>query len=88
MPWLSLGAAIGALIIVLGTAGLSWYLSVSVTYSQMIAVLGGVIALELWLYVVGLAIVLSAQVEALRLGRWHVRAPGGANALGGRTPGS
>ena len=45
----------------------------SVTYSQIIAVLGSVIALELWLYLVGLAIVLSAEIEALRLGHWHVR---------------
>lgn len=73
VPWVNLGGAVGALIIVVGTWGLGWYLSVSVTYSQIVAVLGGVIALELWLYVVGLALVLSAEVEALRLGRWHVR---------------
>ena len=52
----------------LGTLGLGWYLSVSTTYSQIVAVLGGVIALEIWLYVVGLAVVGSAEIEGIRLG--------------------
>lgn len=68
VPWLNWGAAAGALIILAGSLGLSWYLSISVTYSQIVAVLGGVIALELWLYVIGIAIVLSAEIEAIRLG--------------------
>lgn len=83
VPWLNLGAALGSLAIVLGTFGLGWYLSVSVTYSQVIAILGGVIALELWLYLVGQAIVLSAEIEALRIGRWHVpRIPLGLDVPG------
>lgn len=65
VAWLNLGAALGALLILLGTFGLSWYLSVSVTYSQIVAVLGGVIALELWLYLVGLAIVGAAEIESV-----------------------
>ena len=40
----------------------------SVTYSQVVAVLGGVIALELWLYVIGVAIVISAEIEGVRHG--------------------
>jgi membrane protein len=66
--WLNLGAALGTVLIVLGTFGLGWYLSVSSTYSQIVAVLGGVIALEIWLYVIGLAIVGSAEIEGMRLG--------------------
>jgi uncharacterized BrkB/YihY/UPF0761 family membrane protein len=66
--WLNLGAALGTLLIVLGTVGLGWYLSVSSTYSQIVAVLGGVIALEIWLYLIGLAIVGSAEIEGMRLG--------------------
>ena len=66
--WLNLGAALGTLLIVLGTVGLGWYLSVSSTYSQIVAVLGGVIALEIWLYLLGLAIVGSAEIEGMRLG--------------------
>lgn len=66
--WVNPGAAVGTALIVVGTAGLSWYLSVSLTYSQIVAVLGGVIALELWLYVVGLAIVVAAEIEGVRHG--------------------
>ncbi len=66
--WLNLGAALGTLLIALGTVGLGWYLSVSTTYSQIVAVLGGVIALEIWLYLVGLAIVGSSEIEGMRLG--------------------
>jgi membrane protein len=66
--WLNHGALLGTTIIVLGTLGLSWFLSVSLTYSQIVAILGGVIALELWLYVVGVAIVVSAEIEGIRHG--------------------
>lgn len=68
VPWLNPGAALGTGLIVLGTIGLGWYLSVSSTYSQIVAVLGGVIALEIWLYVIGLAIVGSAEIEGMLLG--------------------
>ncbi len=66
--WLNVGAALGTLLIALGTVGLGWYLSVSTTYSQIVAVLGGVIALEIWLYLIGLAIVGAAEIEGMRLG--------------------
>jgi uncharacterized BrkB/YihY/UPF0761 family membrane protein len=48
--------------------GLTWYLQVSITYSQVVAVLGGFVAVQLWLYVVGLAIVLGAEIEGIRHG--------------------
>lgn len=66
--WLNVGAPIGTLIILGGTLGLGWYLSVSSTYSQIVAILGGVVALEIWLYVLGLGIVVSAEIEGLRNG--------------------
>ena len=66
--WINIGAALGTVLIVLGTVGLGWYLGVSATYSQIVAVLGGVVALEIWLYVVGLAIVGAAEIEGMRLG--------------------
>ncbi|MGB8020848.1 MAG: YhjD/YihY/BrkB family envelope integrity protein [Candidatus Nanopelagicales bacterium] len=66
--WANLGAAVGTLLIVLGSLGLGWYLSTSTTYSQIVAVLGGVIALEIWLYLIGMAIVLSAEIEGIRHG--------------------
>ncbi|MCU0262316.1 MAG: YihY/virulence factor BrkB family protein [Candidatus Nanopelagicales bacterium] len=66
--WLNVGAALGTLLIALGTVGLGWYLSASATYSQIVAVLGGVIALEIWLYLIGLAIVGAAEIEGMRLG--------------------
>lgn len=64
--WASPGALVGTLVILLGTVGLGWYLSRSSTYSEIISVLGGVVALELWLYLIGLAIVLAAETEAVR----------------------
>lgn len=66
--WANVGALVGTLIIALGTAGLGWYLSVSVTLSQLLATLGGVIALELWLFVVSTGVVVSAEIEGLRQG--------------------
>lgn len=66
--WANWGALVGAVVMLLGTLGLGWYLSVSATYSQIVAVLGGVIALELWLYVVALAIVAAAEIESVRMG--------------------
>ena len=66
--WINIGAALGTVLIVLGTVGLGWYLGVSATYSQIVAVLGGVVALEIWLYLVGLAIVGAAEIEGMRLG--------------------
>lgn len=66
--WANLGAAIGTLLILLGSLGLGWYLSASTTYSQIVAVLGGVIALEIWLYLIGMAVVLSAEIEGIRHG--------------------
>lgn len=65
--WLNPGALVGTVIVLAGTFGLGWYLTRSGTYSQIISVLGGVVALELWLYLVGLAIVLAAETEAIRL---------------------
>jgi membrane protein len=66
--WLNVGAAVGALIILLGTLGLSWYLSFSTTDSQVATVLRGVIALQLWLYVVALAVIGAAEIEGIRHG--------------------
>lgn len=66
--WLNVGAALGTAIVVIGTTGLGWYLGTSSTYSQIVAVLGSVIAVEIWLYVIGLAIVVSAEIEGMRLG--------------------
>ena len=84
VPWANLGAALGTLLIVVGTVGLGWYLSFSVTYSQIVAWLGGVIALEIWLYLIGLAVVGAAEVEGMRLGRRRRDLQGRATAGPGR----
>ena len=68
VPWANLGALIGTLIATIGTAGLGWYLSVSVTFGQTVATLGSVIALEFWLYIVCTAIVVAAEIEGIRTG--------------------
>lgn len=64
--WASLGALVGTCVILVGTLGLGWYLSRSATYSEIISALGGVVALQLWLYLIGLAIVFAAETEAVR----------------------
>jgi membrane protein len=66
--WANLGALVGTLMAALGTVGLGWFLSVSVTYSQVVATLGSVIALELWLFVICTAIVVAAEIEGIRMG--------------------
>jgi membrane protein len=83
--WLNLGAAVGALIILVGALGLGWYLSFSTTYSQIITVLGGVIALQLWLYVVALAVIGAAEIEGIRHGfrRRDLGLAGGPDAYAG-----
>ncbi len=90
VAWRNLGAALGTGLILLGSIGLGWYLSVSATYSQIVAVLGGVIAPEIWLFPIGLAIVGSAEIEGMRRGfrRRDVAHPvGGAPpATGDRRP--
>lgn len=76
--WLNLGAATGTAIIALGTVGLSWYLTASITYSEVVATLGSVIALELWLFVVCTAVVVAAEVEGIRQGFGRRDSPGAA----------
>lgn len=66
--WVNLGGAMGTLLILVGALGLTTYLATSSTYSQIVAVLGSVVALQIWLYVIGLAIVGSAEIEGMRLG--------------------
>lgn len=66
--WANVGALVGTVVIALGTVGLGWYLSVSVTLSQLLATLGGVIALELWLFVVCTGVVVAAEIEGVRQG--------------------
>lgn len=66
--WWNLGALMGTVIVALGSVGLGWYLSFSFTFSQVVGTLGSVIALELWLFVVCVAIVISAEVEGIQLG--------------------
>jgi membrane protein len=68
VSWLNLGAAIGTAAILIGTFGLSKFLTYSATYSQIVALLGGAIALQLWLYIVGTVIVGSAEIEGVRCG--------------------
>jgi membrane protein len=66
--WVNLGAAVGTAAILFGTLGLSKFLTYSATYSQIVALLGGAIALQLWLYIVSIAIVGSAEIEGVRCG--------------------
>lgn len=66
--WANLGSVVGSLIIVGSSLGLSAYLSASATYATVIDMLGGVIILQIWLFVVAAAIVLAAEVEGVRLG--------------------
>ncbi len=66
--WANLGSVVGTVVVIGGTLGLSWYLSFSSTYATVIATLGTVIALQIWLYIVGAAIVIAAEVEGVRLG--------------------
>jgi membrane protein len=63
--WLNRGGAVAMLIAVMGTVGTTLYITLSSTWSAAIAVLGGAVVVQLWLYVLGLALVIGAEVEAV-----------------------
>jgi membrane protein len=67
--WIGGGAVLATLIVVAGTAFTRLYVDLSSQFNAAVAVLGGVLVLLFWLYVVGLALVVGAEWEAVLLGR-------------------
>jgi membrane protein len=64
-PLISAGAALAAVVVLLGTVFTAVYVQLSAQFSAAVAVLGGVLVLLFWLYVVGTALVLGAELEAV-----------------------
>lgn len=63
--WLNRGGAVAMVIAVIGTVGTTLYIKLSASLGAAIAVLGGAVIVQLWLYVVGIALVSGAEVEAV-----------------------
>lgn len=62
--WISPGSAVGVLIFVLSSIAFSIYLRVGGDYSATYGSLGAVIVLMLWLYLLGLAIMIGGEVNS------------------------
>ena len=59
------GGAVAMTIALVGTGATSVYISYSSALGSAIAVLGGAIIVQLWLYVIGIALMVGAEVEAV-----------------------
>lgn len=62
--WLSPGSIVGVGLFVISSIGFSLYVRLNDTYSVTYGSLGAVIVLMLWLYLLGLSIVLGAEVNS------------------------
>jgi membrane protein len=62
--WVSPGSIVGVTLFVLSSVGFSLYVRFNDTYSVTYGSLGAVIVLMLWLYLLGLSIVLGAEVNS------------------------
>jgi membrane protein len=65
VPWWNGGAVIATIGVLIGTIGTAIYVQLSAQLGAAIAVLGGALVLQLWLYVVGLSLVAGAELEAI-----------------------
>jgi membrane protein len=63
--WISPGSLIGVVIFVIVSFGFSQYLRFSNSYNATYGSIGGVIILMLWLYYLGLAIVIGGEVNSV-----------------------
>jgi membrane protein len=85
-PVISAGATLAAAVVVGGTVFTVLYAQLSTQFNAAIAVLGGVLVLLFWLYVVGTALVLGAEFEAVLASHRDVTgAAGGAGAGSSRS---
>jgi membrane protein len=62
--WISPGAIVAAGLFVLASLGFSMYLNFSNTYNATYGSLGAVIILLLWLYIMGLAVTIGAEINS------------------------
>ncbi|MDR2255270.1 MAG: YihY/virulence factor BrkB family protein [Arthrobacter sp.] len=63
-PWLSVGAAVALLTLALTTAGFAWYLSNFAKYNATYGLIGGLIALLLWIWIANSVLLFGAEIDA------------------------
>jgi membrane protein len=59
------GSVIGTVVLIAASLGFSWYVQNFADYSAVYGSIGAVIALMLWLYIAGLALLIGSEVNAL-----------------------
>lgn len=74
VPWWNGGAVLATAGVLLGTIGTGIYLQLSGQLGAAVAVLGGAVVVQLLLYVVGVSLVLGAELEAVLARRPDVTA--------------
>ena len=80
------GAVVTGVLWVLFSAGLRVYLAVAGGANQVLGVIGGVLTVLLWLYLLSLALLLGAELNAVLLARRRAGAPVPALAAVGPPP--
>lgn len=65
LAWVMPGSVVGAGVLIAASLGFSWYVRNFADYSAVYGSIGAVIALMLWLYFAGLALLIGSQVNAL-----------------------
>jgi membrane protein len=75
--WITPGSVFGVLILVVASLGFRFYLRFGSSYSETYGALAGVVLMLLWLYIVGLALLVGAEVNSvIEHAAPHGKAPG------------
>ena len=63
-PWLSVGAVVALITLAVTTAGFAWYLSNFAKYNATYGIIGGLIALLLWIWIANSVLLFGAEIDA------------------------
>ena len=84
--WITPGATLGVLILIVASLGFRLYVQYGSSYSETYGALAGVVMLLLWLYLVALALLVGAEINGvIEHAAPHGKSPGQKVAPGGTT---